>query len=165
MKECAVQRARSLIIVRSSHHVRCFSSMIDAPMSLPSDQDAIAAEPPPLRSVHTSNFPALLEQLGASLLVTTYQAGKLVVIRSDGDHINTHFRNFQSPMGLAVAGDRLAIGTTPWKSGNSTTSRRSRRSVNPWAKWMLVFYRVVPTRPGTFRSMKWLGAAVTNSGS
>ena len=86
--------------------------MIDAPMSLPSDQDAIAAEPPPLRSVHTSNFPALLEQLGASLLVTTYQAGKLVVIRSDGDHINTHFRNFQSPMGLAVAGDRLAIGTT-----------------------------------------------------
>ncbi len=33
---------------------------------------------PPLRSVHTTNFPALLDQLGISLLVTTYQAGKLV---------------------------------------------------------------------------------------
>ena len=66
---------------------------------------------PPLRSVHTTNFPALLDQLGVSLLVTTYQAGKLVVLRADGDHVNTHFRNFSKPMGLAVAGDRLAVGT------------------------------------------------------
>ena len=66
---------------------------------------------PPLRSVHTTNFPALLDQLGISLLVTTYQAGKLVVLRPDEDHVNTHFRNFSKPMGLAVAGDRLAIGT------------------------------------------------------
>ena len=66
---------------------------------------------PPLRSVHTTNFPALLDQLGISLLVTTYQAGKLVVLRADQDHVNTHFRNFSKPMGLAVAGDRLAVGT------------------------------------------------------
>ena len=66
---------------------------------------------PPLRSVHTTNFPALLDQLGISLLVTTYQAGKLVVLRADQDHVNTHFRNFSQPMGLAVAGDRLAVGT------------------------------------------------------
>ena len=66
---------------------------------------------PPLRSVHTTNFPALLDQLGISLLVTTYQAGKLVVLRADQDHVNTHFRNLIKPMGLAVAGDRLAVGT------------------------------------------------------
>ena len=66
---------------------------------------------PPLRSVHTTNFPALLDQLGISLLVTTYQAGKLVVLRADQDHVNTHFRNLSHPMGLAVAGDRLAVGT------------------------------------------------------
>ena len=35
-------------------------------------------EPAPLRAVHTPNFPALLRQYGASLVVTTYQAGKLV---------------------------------------------------------------------------------------
>ncbi len=68
----------------------------------------------PLRAAHTSNFPALLRQLGATILVTTYQAGKLVMVRDEGDHLNTHFRSFKSPMGLALTdgGARLAIGTT-----------------------------------------------------
>jgi uncharacterized protein (TIGR03032 family) len=70
-----------------------------------------AWDPEPLRAVHTANFPALLRQLGASLLVTTYQAGKLVMVSDQGDHLNTHFRAFQAPMGMALAGDRLAIGT------------------------------------------------------
>jgi len=56
-------------------------------------------------------FPALLRQLGVSLLVTTYQAGKLVMVRDEGDHLNTHFRGFQAPMGMALSGDRLAVGT------------------------------------------------------
>jgi len=66
-------------------------------------QDAIAhpmADPEPLRAAHTPNFPALLRELGASLLVTTYQAGKLVIVRDEGDHLNTHFRAFQAPMGI-----------------------------------------------------------------
>jgi hypothetical protein len=55
-----------------------------------------------------------LRQLGASLLVTTYQAGKLVMLRDEGDHLNSHYRTFQAPMGLALAdgGAKLAIGTT-----------------------------------------------------
>src|SRR5215468_5331382 len=71
------------------------------------------ADPGPLCAAHAPNFPALLRQLGASLLVTTYQAGKLVMVRDEGDHLNTHYRAFQSPMGLALAdgGARLAIGT------------------------------------------------------
>jgi uncharacterized protein (TIGR03032 family) len=68
-------------------------------------------DPTSLRAVHTPNFPALLRQLGASLLVTTYQAGKLVMVRDEGDHLNTYFRAFQAPMGMALSGDRLAIGT------------------------------------------------------
>jgi uncharacterized protein (TIGR03032 family) len=68
-------------------------------------------EPAPLRAVHTPNFPTLLRQLGASLLVTTYQAGKLVMVRDEGDHLNTHFRGFEAPMGMALSGDRLAVGT------------------------------------------------------
>jgi uncharacterized protein (TIGR03032 family) len=72
----------------------------------------MTAEPParPLRSVHTADFPDLLAQLGASLLVTTYQAGKLVIVRPDGQALNTHFRGFNRPMGLALSGDRLAVG-------------------------------------------------------
>src|SRR4051794_9001500 len=68
-------------------------------------------DPPPLRSVHSSNFSAILQELGISVLITTYQAGKLVMLRPDGDCLNTHFRGFSKPMGLAVDGDRLAIGT------------------------------------------------------
>jgi uncharacterized protein (TIGR03032 family) len=75
------------------------------------DGSASDAGPSPLRSVHTTNFPTILEHLGSSLLVTTYQAGKLVVVRSDGGVINTHFRAFNKPMGLAVGRGRLAIGT------------------------------------------------------
>ena len=71
----------------------------------PPDADAA------LRSVHTQSFPPLLRQLGASLLVTTYQAGKLVVVRADGDVLNTHFRIFPRPMGLAARSERFAIGT------------------------------------------------------
>ena len=65
-----------------------------------------------LRAVHTPNFPEILRRLGCSLLVTTYQAGKLVMVRDEGDHLNTHFRSFQAPMGLALLRDRLALGTT-----------------------------------------------------
>lgn len=71
-----------------------------------------SSAPASLRAVHTPSFPALLRSLGASLLVTTYQAGKLVMVRDEGDHLNTHFRTFQAPMGLALRGDRLAIGTS-----------------------------------------------------
>ena len=64
-----------------------------------------------LQSVHTTTLPDLLRQAGVSLLVSTYQAGKLIVVRADGDHANTHFRNFNTPMGLAFDRGRLAIGT------------------------------------------------------
>jgi uncharacterized protein (TIGR03032 family) len=67
--------------------------------------------PQPLRSKHTSTFPLLLNQLGISLLVTTFQAGKLVILRSDGNTVNTHFRDLPRPMGLAADRTRLAVGT------------------------------------------------------
>ncbi|MDY7012980.1 MAG: TIGR03032 family protein [Cyanobacteriota bacterium] len=65
----------------------------------------------PLRSVHTLNFPQILDQLQISLVVSTYQAGKVILLRADGEKINTHFRTFNKPMGLT--GDRacIAIGT------------------------------------------------------
>jgi uncharacterized protein (TIGR03032 family) len=65
----------------------------------------------PFRYVHTPGFPALLEGLGASLLVSTYQAGKLVVVRAAHGRLSTLLRNFEQAMGLAVDSRRLAIGT------------------------------------------------------
>jgi len=64
-----------------------------------------------LGSVHTSNFPALLRELGGCLIVSTYQAGKLVILRPDGDSINTHFRQFNRPMGMAADMQRLMLGS------------------------------------------------------
>jgi uncharacterized protein (TIGR03032 family) len=64
-----------------------------------------------LGSVHTSNFPDLLRELGGCLLVSTYQAGKLVILRADGNTINTHFRTFNRPMGMAADRQRLMLGS------------------------------------------------------
>ncbi len=63
-----------------------------------------------LASVHTSNFPDVLRHFKSSLAVSTYQAGKLVLLRADGNAINTHFRTFNRPMGMAADNERLALG-------------------------------------------------------
>ncbi|HKH22670.1 MAG TPA: TIGR03032 family protein [Solirubrobacterales bacterium] len=65
----------------------------------------------PLRSVYTQTFPEFLNRLSSSMLVSTYQTGKLICARYDGGQLNTHFRDFPRPMGLAVAPGRIAIGT------------------------------------------------------
>lgn len=62
------------------------------------------------RYTQTDSFVALLNQLGASLLVTTYQANKLLVARAAGRGLSMLVRTFERPMGLAVDGQRLNIG-------------------------------------------------------
>src|SRR5262245_32639918 len=63
-------------------------------------------------SVHSNSLPALLAELGACVFVSTYQAGKLIILRAEsGGLLNTHFRTFRTPMGLAVDPRRLALGT------------------------------------------------------
>src|SRR4051794_35338493 len=59
----------------------------------------------------TESFVALLRQLGASLLVSTYQANKLLVARAAGGGLSMLVRTFERPMGLAVDARRLMIGT------------------------------------------------------
>ncbi len=53
----------------------------------------------------------LLRQLGASLLVTTYQANKLLVLRATKGGLSALVRTFERPMGLALDARRLALGT------------------------------------------------------
>ncbi|MEO8010561.1 MAG: DUF4915 domain-containing protein, partial [Dokdonella sp.] len=80
----------------------------------PAETDRVAADVADvaevLGSVHTSGFPDLLRSLGGCLVITTYQAGKLVILRPDGPVINTHFRPFIRPMGMVADGNRLALG-------------------------------------------------------
>ena len=65
----------------------------------------------PLASVHTQSFTQILAGTGVSLAVSTYQAGKLVLMRADGEITNTHFRPMRKPMGMAARADRLTVGT------------------------------------------------------
>src|SRR5262245_47486311 len=59
----------------------------------------------------TESFLALLHQLRASLLVSTYQANKLLVVRAAGNGLSTLVRTFERPMGLAADARRMALGT------------------------------------------------------
>src|SRR5437763_7351250 len=63
------------------------------------------------RYTQTESFVALLQQLGASLLVSTYQANKLLVVRAAGSALSMLVRTFDRPMGLALDPRRLTIGT------------------------------------------------------
>jgi uncharacterized protein (TIGR03032 family) len=65
----------------------------------------------PFASQHTPSFPALLNFLGASVVVSTYQAGQLIILRSQDDVLNTHFCGLEKPMGIAAHHERLAVGT------------------------------------------------------
>jgi uncharacterized protein (TIGR03032 family) len=70
-------------------------------------------EPVAFHFTQSDSFVALLRQLGVSVLVTTYQANKLLVFREQSGGISILVRTFERPMGLAVdsARGRFALGT------------------------------------------------------
>lgn len=71
------------------------------------------APPAPVAFHYTQSdsFVALLTQLQCALLVTTYQANKLLVVRAFQGGISTLVRTLDQPMGLTVDGRRLIVGS------------------------------------------------------
>jgi uncharacterized protein (TIGR03032 family) len=65
----------------------------------------------PLACDLRGDFAAWLGECGGSLAVTTYQAGKVVLIGWDGRQVTVLLRHFDKPMGLAAAGRRMALAT------------------------------------------------------
>lgn len=63
-----------------------------------------------VRHEYSLALPSLLNQLGVSLLVSTYQAGKVVAVGTVGDELSLTFHNFERAMGIAVRPDRIAVG-------------------------------------------------------
>jgi uncharacterized protein (TIGR03032 family) len=63
-----------------------------------------------VRHEYTHSLPALLSQLGVSLLVSTYQAGKVVAVGVAENELALSYHNFERAMGLAVKPDRIAVG-------------------------------------------------------
>lgn len=67
---------------------------------------------PPFACTYTDDLPSILAEARASVAISTYQSGKVIVIAHNGDDgIAQLPRSFDVPMGLAVAGDRLAVAT------------------------------------------------------
>src|SRR5437660_428073 len=90
------------------------SALCPAPLKDPGAASALPPAAPAAVEFHytqTDSFVALLHQLGASLLVSTYQANKLLVVRAAGGGLSTLVRSFERPMGLAADNRRLALGT------------------------------------------------------
>ncbi|HMF13738.1 MAG TPA: TIGR03032 family protein [Gemmataceae bacterium] len=79
--------------------------------------DADATRPerngaPPTREIrheYTRSLPPLLSQLGVSLLVSTYQAGKVVAVGVAHGELTLSYHNFERAMGLAVKPDGIAV--------------------------------------------------------
>ena len=68
-------------------------------------------EPVAFHYTQSDSFVSILRELNATLLVSTYQANKLLAVRANGNGLSTLVRTFDKPMGLAVDGSRLALGT------------------------------------------------------
>ncbi|MFK7932990.1 MAG: TIGR03032 family protein [Saprospiraceae bacterium] len=66
----------------------------------------------PFACTFTPNFPELLQHLGCSLALTTFQAGKVVLISAKNNEELVQLpRTFIKAMGIALAGDRMAVAT------------------------------------------------------
>ncbi|MEO1388608.1 MAG: TIGR03032 family protein [Cyanobacteria bacterium J06634_6] len=63
-----------------------------------------------VRYEYSNNFVPLLAQLGASLLVSTYQAGKLIAVGVHNQTLQLSFHNFERAMGLAIGPNQIAVG-------------------------------------------------------
>lgn len=78
----------------------------------PNEQSRPPADPSPFQLTCTPAVPELLGQLGCSLAVSTYQAGKLVFLSPSSDEQLVQLpRNFVRPMAIGVRGRQLAVST------------------------------------------------------
>jgi uncharacterized protein (TIGR03032 family) len=83
-------------------------SVAEAAIARP-DADRPAAATREVRHEYTHSLPPLLSRLGVSLLVSTYQAGKVVAVGTCRDELTLTYHNFERVMGLAVRPDVIAV--------------------------------------------------------
>lgn len=62
-----------------------------------------------IRHEYTHSLPPLLSQLGVSLLVSTYQAGKVAAVGVAAGELTLTYHNFERAMGMAFKPDAIAV--------------------------------------------------------
>jgi len=92
---------------------------------MPGERVRVERQPPSFESVHTSTLAEILYGLRASLIVTTYQSGRVILVRAqDAKTLNTHFRTFPMPMGVAMRVD-AELSPTGQKQVGGLANQRS----------------------------------------
>lgn len=84
--------------------------MNSGPTATPSGDASSPERHREVRYELSRDFVGVLQELGVSLLVSTYQAGKLVVLGTTRSGLHLSFHNFQQAMGVGVHADQLAVG-------------------------------------------------------
>ena len=83
---------------------------------------------------YSTALPGLFRSLGISLLVSTYQAQRIMAFSAREDKLFMLMRLLERPTGLAVGGDRLAVVTRRqvWFFRHAGTVRDSAGHVLPY---------------------------------
>ena len=91
-----------------------------------------------VRYKHSTHFVPILDKLGATLLVSTYAAGKLAVIGTYNGELDLTFNNFEQAMGVAVSPKQMAVGARGqiWFLENG---QELARKIEPQGKYKLCY--------------------------
>lgn len=66
----------------------------------------------PFSCTYTPQLPEILNRMGCTLVISTFQAGKVVLISPKNDEFLVQLpRNFRKPMGVAIENDKMAVAT------------------------------------------------------
>lgn len=77
----------------------------------PQPEEKAESKEPAVTFVHSSNFPEILDRLGMTLALTTYQAGKLCFLSSYQGRLRLLMRTYNRAMGLFAHPSGLLLGT------------------------------------------------------
>src|SRR5262245_10541113 len=92
--------ARAVIITIEVNQIMDTSATLTAESSPFALERKLPPAPVAFHYTQTDSFVALLRQLGASLLVSTYQANKLLAVRASDQGLSALVRTFDRPMGM-----------------------------------------------------------------
>lgn len=84
----------------------------------------------------SDDFKLWMSQFGGSLIVSTYQAGKLAFIGWDGQQVTLNMRNFDKPLGVAYHNDQILVA--------------SRREITLFTNAKLLAYEYDPQNQGAY---------------
>ncbi|MGD0655198.1 MAG: TIGR03032 family protein [Thermoguttaceae bacterium] len=92
-----------------------------------------------IQCLASAAFEEWLARAGGSVAVSTYQAGKVAMIGWDGRQVTLLMRDFDKPLGLAAAGNRMVLAT--------------RHDLCIFANTPLLAYEFLENQPGRYDAL------------